>query len=505
MAVQTNIDSCKKGLDEIIRVVQRSSPYGLALVALAGLVLIRAGLGHLLPEPGSFLIFLPPVIVAAAQGGLRPGLVVTLIGLALGAVFAASAGGLTNDDFVEALFFVVTGVGISWLGEQLCRTHNRESKSLQALRARETHLRSILDTVPDATVVICEKGLVQSFSAAAERQFGYSEAEVLGRNVKLLMPTPFREEHDQYLARYLRTDERRIIGIDRVVTAQRKDGSTFPIKLTVGEMKTGSGRFFTGFIRDLTDRQATEAKLEELQSEFARLSRLTAMGEMASTLAHEINQPLSAIANYLQGCNRLIDEVEHPNALKIRDALDETTKQTLRAGQIIRQLREFVTRGESEKLPEDINKLVEEASALALVGAKDEGIKPIFRFDTRLGAVLVEKVQIQQVVVNLIRNAIEAMHGMARKELTVKTMPAVDGMVEVSVADTGSGLSDEVLGRLFQPFMTTKANGMGVGLSISRRIIEAHGGELWAERNSDGGALFRFTLMTSSSVVADGR
>jgi two-component system, LuxR family, sensor kinase FixL len=505
MAVQANIASSKKGLDRVIRLLRRSSPYGLAFVALAALVLIRVWLDHWFLGLGSFLIFLPPVIFAAVQGGLKPGLAATLIGLALGAMFAASATGFSNGDILEALFFAVTGVGISWMGEQLFRTHIRESESLQALRAREAHLRSILDTVPDATVVICEKGLIQSFNAAAERQFGYREAEVLGRNVKLLMPTPFREAHDQYLDRYLSTGERRIIGTDRVVTAQRKDGSTFPIKLAVGEMKTGGGRFFTGFIRDLTERQATEAKLEELQSEFARLSRLTAMGEMASTLAHEMNQPLSAIANYLQGCNRLIDEVEHPNALKIRDALAETTKQTLRAGQIIRKLREFVTRGESERLPEDINKLVEEASALALVGAKDEGIKPIFRFETRLGTVLVEKVQIQQVVVNLIRNAIEAMQGMPRKELTVKTLPAANGMVEVSVADTGSGLSDEVLCRLFQPFVTTKANGMGVGLSISRRIIEAHGGELWAERNPDGGALFRFTLMTSNSVGGDGR
>jgi two-component system sensor kinase FixL len=312
------------------------------------------------------------------------------------------------------------------------------------------------------------------------------------------MPMPYRADHDAYIDRYLVTGERRIIGIDRVVTGQRKDGSTFPIKLAVGETKSGDKRYFTGFIRDLTERQQTEHKLEELQSELARLSRLTAMGEMASTLAHEMNQPLSAIANYLQGCGRLIEGVEHPNAPKIRDALAETTKQTLRAGHIIRQLREFVARGESERAPYDINKLVEEASALALVGAKEEGVKPIFRFDTRLGPVLVEKVQIQQVVVNLIRNAIEAMQGFARKELVVTTEAAGDRMAGVSVADTGMGLSDAVLARLFQPFVTTKPHGMGVGLSISKRIIDAHGGELWAEPNPEGGATFRFTLELSS-------
>jgi two-component system sensor kinase FixL len=199
----------------------------------------------------------------------------------------------------------------------------------------------------------------------------------------------------------------------------------------------------------------------------------------------------------------LIKEVDHPNAPRIGDALAETTKQTLRAGQIIHQLREFVARGESEKRPEDINKLIEEASALALVGAKEEGVKPVFRFDTRLGPVLVEKVQIQQVLVNLIRNAIEAMHGCERRELLVKTMPAGNGMIEVSVADTGSGLSEEIASRLFQPFVTTKPNGMGVGLSISKRIIEAHGGELWAEPNPEGGTQFRFTLTSASPEHPD--
>jgi two-component system sensor kinase FixL len=349
-------------------------------------------------------------------------------------------------------------------------------------------------------VVIDDHGIIQSFNTAAERLFGHAEAAVVGQNVSMLMPTPFRGEHNGYIARYLATGEKRIIGIDRVVTGQRKDGSTFPMKLEVGEVRSGEGRFFTGFIRDLTERQATERQLEELQSELARLSRLTAMGEMASTIAHEINQPLSAIANYLQGCGRLIDGIEHPNARKIHDALAETAHQTLRAGQIIRQLREFVARGETEKRLENINKLVEEASALALVGAKEQGVKTIFRFDTRVSPVLVEKVQIQQVLLNLIRNAIEAMQGCPRKELVVETVLLDHGMVEVRVADTGSGLAEEITPRLFQPFVTTKPAGMGVGLSISKRIIEAHDGEMWAEPNPGGGTLFHFTLEPSSEM-----
>jgi two-component system sensor kinase FixL len=473
--------------------------YWLAVVSVGLLLLLRLALGPWLHPHGVFLLFIPAILLAAGVGGLGPGLVATALSLFSG-IFVGGVDNLSRPEIVEAAIFAAVGVGISWFGEQICRTRLHDQETARNLRAREAHLRSVLDTVPDATVVIDDRSIIQSFNAAAERLFGHTEQAVIGENVSMLMPTPFREEHDGYIARYLTTGEKRIIGVDRVVTGQRKDGSTFPMKLEVGEVRSGDRRYFTGFIRDLTERQATERQLEELQSELARLSRLTAMGEMASTLAHEINQPLSAIANYLQGCGRLIEGIEHPNAPKIRDALAETTHQTLRAGQIIRQLREFVARGETEKRLENINKMVEEASALALVGAKEQGVKTIFRFDTRTGPVLVEKVQIQQVLLNLIRNAIEAMQGCPRKELVVETVLLDRGMVEVRVADTGSGLVEEIVPRLFQPFVTTKPAGMGVGLSISKRIVEAHGGEMWAEPNPGGGTMFRFTLEPSSDM-----
>lgn len=474
--------------------------YVAASAAVATLLLLAWGLYPWLHGKGSFLIFIPAILFAA-RSGLGPGLLATALSLFL-ALLLLSAYGLTYQDIVIATIFAIVGAGISWFGEEWRRTRIRDQKHAQDLEAREAHLRSVLNTAPDATIVICEKGTIQSFNAAAERLFGYKEPEVVGQNITMLMPSPYREEHDRYISRYLATGEKRIIGIDRVVTGQRKDGSTFPIKLEVGEVKSGERRFFTGFIRDLTERQETEHQLQELQTELARLSRLTAMGEMASTLAHEINQPLSAISNYLQGCNRLLEPVKHENVPKIRDALAETTGQTLRAGHIIRQLREFVARGETEKRPENISKLVEEASALALVGAKEEGVKTRFRFANHTDTVLVEKVQIQQVLLNLMRNAIEAMHGCDRKELLVTTSMIDGDMIEVSVADTGQGLSEEITDRLFQPFVTTKPAGMGVGLSISKRIIEAHGGRMWAEPNLGGGTVFRFTLQSATEGSA---
>ena len=316
---------------------------------------------------------------------------------------------LVSADIVNAFVFALVGGGASWRGDLLRRSRLAAAASADEAFARAAHMKSILDTIPDAMIVIDERGTMQSFSAAAERLFGYSAAEVLGKNVKMLMPAPYRESHDGYLQRYMNTGERRIIGIGRVVVGERRDGSTFPLELNVGEMKTGNQRFFTGFIRDLTESQKTEARLQELQSELVHVSRLTAMGEMASALAHELNQPLSAIANYMKGSRRLLEDSSDERATILREAMDKAAEQAMRAGQVIRRLRDFVARGESERRVEDVKKLVEEASALALVGAKDRGVRVRFEFDPQADAMLADKVQIQQVLLNLMRNAIEAM------------------------------------------------------------------------------------------------
>src|SRR5215475_4407405 len=228
----------------------------------------------------------------------------------------------------------------------------------EALQEREARLRSILETAQDAIIVIDERGIMESYSPAAERLFGYSAEQALGRNVSMLMPSPYRERHDSYLEHYLKTGERRIIGIGRVVVGRRQDGSTFPMELAVGEARVNGRRVFTGFIRDLTERQLAENRMQELQSELLHVSRLSDVGQMASALAHELNQPLAAIVNYVQATRRMLQASATPTAPRILATMDKTVAQAARAVEIIQHLRSFIRKGESERHTEDLNKVV---------------------------------------------------------------------------------------------------------------------------------------------------
>ena len=250
---------------------------------------------------------------------------------------------------------------------------------------------------------------------------------------------------------------------------------------------------------EATRRQATEVRLEEMQAELAHASRVSAMGTMASALAHELNQPLTAVANYVEAARDLLDLPNAENIAIVREALGDAATQAVRAGQIVRRLRDFIARGDTDKRVENLRGLINEANALALIGVAELGIDIRIDIDDRIGGVLVDKVQIQQVLVNLIRNAVEALTDAPTQRLTIAAVPVANQMVEVSVIDTGPGVEAEVKAKLFQPFVSTKNAGMGLGLSICQTIIEAHDGTIGHDQPVGGGAAFRFTLAAADA------
>ena len=354
--------------------------------------------------------------------------------------------------------------------------------------------RTLIQTAVDGIIVIDSNGIVQIYNVACERLFGYRSDEVVGRNVKMLMPQPYRANHDEYIGHYHSTGIKRIIGIGRNVSGQRKDGTTFPMYLSVGEGVVADKKIYVGIIHDLSQREDAARRLQELQDELLHVSRLTAMGQMSAALAHELNQPLTAIMNYLTAARRTLSSAGDPQPARVLGFIDKATQQTTRAGQIIRQLREFVEKREQVRTEYSLNDLVEEAIALAFVGAADVGIKVQKWLDPSIPLVLIDKIQIGQVLLNLVRNSIEAMQGVARRELTIKTSLTNSDFVELIVSDTGPGLPEEIMSRLFQPFVTTKEKGMGIGLSICQTIVEAHGGSIWTSAGEGSGAIFHITL-----------
>jgi two-component system, LuxR family, sensor kinase FixL len=368
------------------------------------------------------------------------------------------------------------------------------------LAALQSHLVSILESVPDGMIVIDETGLILAFSKAAELLFGYTSKEVIGRNVRVLMAGRDEINHDQYLRNYLDTGERRIIGIGRVVTARRADGTLFTIDLKIGEAKIGDHWLFTAFVRDLTDQRRAEMRMREMQSELVHFSRLSAVGTMASALAHELNQPLTAVANYLEAGRDLLDLPGDDKREILREALDEGARQAVRAGDIVRKLRGYVSRGEIDARSVEIGPLLEDATALARMSMSSSDVPVVLRIAPDVGSVLADPIQVQQVVINLVRNAQEALASTPSPKIQIDAQLGANGLVDISVCDNGPGLDLDVKNTLFKPFTTSKSGGMGLGLSICQTIVEAHGGTICADLAPDGGTCFRFTLRSDPAI-----
>ncbi|MDE0038889.1 MAG: PAS domain S-box protein [Gammaproteobacteria bacterium] len=358
----------------------------------------------------------------------------------------------------------------------------------------EDKLRRVVDAALDGMVVIDAAGTVLLYNTACERLFGYSADEVLGNNVNMLMTLRDRRSHDRYIRNYLRTGRAKVIGKGRDVTGLRKDGGTVPIRLSVGELRDDADAIlFVGTLHDLTETLRTRMHIEELQSELTQVARANTVGEMGSALAHELTQPLSAVVGFVEASVALIDQGGGEMPAKLREYLDQAVTQSLRAGDVIRLLREFTARGDTERSIKDINVVVEETCRLATLGTVADGIDLGLDLTDDLPPVLIDHVQIQQVVLNLVRNSIDALVDADAPAVAVRTAPG-RGTVEVIVSDNGPGLAPEVGERVFEPFVSTKPDGIGIGLSICRTIVEAHGGRIAVDSSTDDGAAFRFTV-----------
>lgn len=359
----------------------------------------------------------------------------------------------------------------------------------------EARLASVLDTTVDGIVVIDGRGLILVYNKACEALFGYTAAEVLGRNVKCIMPPRYADHHDGYLAHYLATGERRIIGIGREVEGQHKDGTIIPIELSVGEAWTPEGRQFIGTLRDLRARKGAEDRMRDLQSQLVHIARVNAIDEMGAALAHELNQPLTALMLYLQAVQRVAaKEWADTSGMQV---LGNAIREARRAASIIQRMRRFVDKGEARRTKVALTGLLDEAIELTRLGTRATGIAIVRDDDPELTEIEADPVQVHQVLVNLLRNALEAVRGRADPAIEVVTRR--DGVrVRISVRDNGPGVAPELVDNLFKAFSTGTRRGLGLGLAISRSIAQSHGGDLVVDPGGGGrGARFDLILPLS--------
>ena len=372
----------------------------------------------------------------------------------------------------------------------------------QDLASLQSLLRSILGSVPDAMIVIDDTGKVLAFSKAAEDMFGYRAEDMSGQNVSMLMTGADQEYHDRYIGNYLQSGERQIIGIGRIVQARLASGETIPVELKIGESQLNGKRLFTGYIRDVTEKQKNAHRISEMQAELSSFSRLSAVGTMAAAMAHELNQPLTAVANYLEAVRDLLDTPDAETIQMVQDALDAAAKQSIRAGQIVRRLRDYVSRGELDLMPAALSEIVQDAASLAKIGIDGPLARIFIRLPEDLPVILADRVQLRQVIVNLIKNATEALTDTPDPQIWVEAEQTGDDRVTLRVRDNGPGFDAEAISTIFDPFKSSKPGGMGLGLSICHTIVEAHGSTLKLLSEANQSAVFEFNLPVAPGELA---
>jgi two-component system sensor kinase FixL len=356
-------------------------------------------------------------------------------------------------------------------------------------------LDTLMDAAVDAIIIIDDVGTIERFNPAAEKLFRYREADVLGRNVSLLMPKPQSINHDGYLQRYKETGRAAIIGRGREETGLRSDGDTFPMLLSVGRIQRDGDVHYVGIIRDLSDIRANREQIRELEEQLLHADRLVILGELTAGIAHEINQPLTAIAAYADAGRKIVDRKDEIQTRDMHLICERIAEQSRRAAEVVQRLRKLVRSGVVSKARHNLNEIIEHAIMLFEFETAKTNIELYFHPLESLEEMFVDEIQIQQILVNLVKNSIDAIAGAGLSDGRIDIRVAKVGpLAEISVTDNGPGVEEALRSKLFEPFFTTKAKGVGLGLSICRNIASAHGGSLQYEAGAPSGSRFTLTL-----------
>lgn len=357
-------------------------------------------------------------------------------------------------------------------------------------QARESELRSILETVPEAMIAVDAAGRIHSFSSAAEKLFGYAADEITGQDIRQLLPEYTEAAAGAVCdARLPKTPQSQITtGLDR-------QGNEMPLELAVSEAIFGHEPVSIAFVRNIREQISTQARLNELRDQLLHASRVSAMGEIGAGLAHELNQPLMATGNFLSAATLRLDLGASSD--QVRKLVELAKLEVLRASEIVRRMRAFIAKGELNLRAVLLNEII--ADALRLVHSRAHCAPRIhlhYHFTPSAPVILADHIQIQQVLVNVVGNALEtfASHGTEKPEIVIRAEERPDGNILISVLDNGPGFPSSIISRPFEPFVHARTNGLGLGLSICRRIVEGHGGTLTLANRPEGGAAIKFTL-----------
>jgi two-component system sensor kinase FixL len=377
----------------------------------------------------------------------------------------------------------------------LARLLSNTDKGELAIKDASAKLIAIFNATPDAFIIINEKGIIELVNAATTAMFMYDEEELLGQNISILMPASLKRHHDGYLSSYIKTGKTNIIGTGRKLRAVKSNGQEFAMHLSVGQVKNSSHMQFVGIISDLSEQEKYQTALAETQEKLTQATRLSAMGELAAGIAHEINQPLAAIASYAQASKHLINSLQTVDVKMITGPLDKIGEQAMRANEVINRLRNLVHKHTAQRERVDINALIDETINLAKVDPRMLGHSiELDLIKDPLIELFVDPIQIQQVLLNLIRNAVDAMEQEKEMPLKITCHLISAKQIEVSVMDFGTGIDMDVSLNIFAPFFTTKETGMGMGLSVCQTIIHGHGGKIYYRPSQPKGTVFSFSL-----------